>query len=299
MTRSLARRIQQYALSALLIGCASYSYAGKQNDTLVYASDNEVENISPYHNNMREGVIISNLVWDRLVYRDPKTGEYEPLLATSWEWDSPEILVLHLRKGVKFHNGDDFTADDVVYTFNDIAGAADSVVPQSVDWIKTTEKVDDYTVRLLLKKPFPAALEYLSGPTPIFPAKYYQQVKLAGFSRAPIGTGPYKITSVTPAQGISMEKNPDYFKDSPIGQPKIGKLQFVVIRDPETRLAQLMTGQVDWIWRVPADQMTSLESMPNISVKSGETMRIGFLALNINASGPGASRSRICASVRR
>ncbi|MBJ7222250.1 MULTISPECIES: ABC transporter substrate-binding protein [unclassified Brenneria] len=288
MTRSLARRIQHYALSALLIGCASYSYAGKQNDTLVYASDNEVENISPYHNTLREGVIISNLVWDRLVYRDPKTGEYEPQLAAAWEWDSPEILVLHLRKGIKFHNGDDFTADDVVYTFNNIAGDnTDSVMPQSVNWIKETEKVDDYTVKLHLEKPFPAALEYLSGPTPIYPAKYYQQVKLAGFSKAPIGTGPYKVTGVTPAQGVTMEKNPDYFKESPVGQPKIGKLQFVVIRDPETRLAQLMTGQVDWIWRVPADQMTSLETMPNLSVKSGETMRIGFLALNTHASGPG------------
>ncbi|KAA8995170.1 ABC transporter substrate-binding protein [Affinibrenneria salicis] len=288
MTRSPARLIARYALSALLIGFASCSYAGKQNDTLVYASDNEVENISPYHNTLREGVIISSLAWDRLIYRDPKTGEYKPQLAASWQWESPLVLTLHLRKGVKFHNGDDFSADDVVYTFTKIAGDnTASVMPQSVNWIKKTEKIDDYTIKLHLEKPFPAALEYLSGPTPILPAKYFEQVKLAGFSKAPIGTGPYKITKVTPAQGISMEKNPDYFKDSPGGQPKIGKLQFVVIRDPETRLAQLMTGQVDWIWRVPADQMSSLAMMPNITVKSGETMRIGFLALNTHAGGPG------------
>ncbi|PWC12443.1 ABC transporter substrate-binding protein [Brenneria roseae subsp. americana] len=287
MTRSLARLIKKYALSALLMGFASHSYAGKQNDTLVYASDNEVENVSPYHNTLREGVILSNLVWDRLIYRDPKTGEYEPQLAAGWEWDSPEVLVLRLRKGIKFHNGDDFTADDVVYTFKNIAGDnTGSVMPQSVNWIKETEKVDDYTVKLHLTKPFPAALEYLSGPTPILPAKYFEQVKLAGFSKAPIGTGPYKITSVTPGQGVTMEKNPDYFKDSPIGQPQIGNLKFVVIRDPETRLAQLMTGQVDWIWRVSADQMPSLEVMPNVTVKSGETMRVGFLALNTNANGP-------------
>lgn len=83
-----------------------------------------------------------------------------------------------------------------------------------------------------------------------------------------------------------MEKNTAYFKDSPTGQPKIGKLQFVVIRDPEARLAQLMTGQVDWIWRVPSDQASSLQGMPNITVKSGETMRVGFLMLNVGASGP-------------
>ncbi|MFP1773161.1 ABC transporter substrate-binding protein [Lonsdalea quercina] len=288
MACSLTRQIKRGVLSALLLGCASSSYAGKQNDTLVYASDNEVENVSPYHNNLREGVILAHLVWDTLIYRDPKTGEYKPELASDWTWESPTSLLIHLRKGITFHNGDPFTAEDVAYTFNHIAGpGTSSVMPQSVDWIDTTEKVDDYTVRLKLKKPFPAALEYLSGPTPIYPSAYYQKVKLAGFSQAPIGTGPYKITKVTPAQGVSMEKNPDYFADSPQGQPKIGKLQFVVIRDPETRLAQLMTGQVDWIWRVPADQITSLETMPNLTVKSGETMRIGFMALNTHAKGPG------------
>lgn len=287
MTRSVARLINNYVVPVLLMGFTAYSYAGKQNDTLVYASDNEVENISPYHNTLREGVILSNLVWDRLIYRDPKTGEYKPQLASGWEWESPETLVLTLRKGVKFHNGDDFTADDVVYTFKNIAGDnTGSVMPQSVNWINDTEKVDDYTVKLHLKKPFPAALEYLSGPTPILPARYFEKVKLAGFSKAPIGTGPYKIVSVSPAQGVKMEKNTDYFTDSPQGQPKIGKLQFVVIRDPETRLAQLMTGQVDWIWRVSADQMDALSGMPNITVKSGETMRVGFLALNTNANGP-------------
>lgn len=287
MTRLLARRLQQYVFTAVLMGMAAQSYAGKANDTLVYASDSEIENVSPYHNTMREGVILAHLVWSNLVYRDPKTGEYKPELATDWQWESPTALLMHLRKGVKFHNGDDFSADDVVYTFEHIAGPnTDSVVPQSVNWIARTEKVDDYTVRLHLAKPFPAALEYLSGPTPIFPAKYFQSVKLAGFSRAPIGTGPYKVVQVIPGQGVTMEKNPDYFKDSPLGQPKIGKLNFVVIRDPETRLAQLMTGQVDWIWRVPSDQTEALSAMPNLAVKSGETMRVGFVAMSIHSDSP-------------
>ncbi|MEI7187697.1 ABC transporter substrate-binding protein [Dickeya dianthicola] len=291
MARNLARHflrksVWKYALTALLAGVSCASHAGKQNDTLVYASDSEVENVSPYHNNMREGVILAHLAWDTLIYRDPKSGEYKGELATDWQWESPTVLLLHLRKGVTFHNGDAFSADDVVYTFQSIAGPnTASVIPQSVDWIDKVEKVDDYTVRLHLKKPFPAALEYLSGPTPIYPAHYFQQVKLEGFSKAPVGTGPYKIVKVTPGQGVSMVKNPDYFKDSPTGQPKIGKLQFVVIRDPEARVAQLMTGQVDWIWRVASDQVSSLSAMPNIAVKSGETMRVGFLQLNINAGG--------------
>lgn len=202
MTCNLTRLVQRAALSVLLLGCVTSGYAGKQNDTLVYASDNEVENISPYHNTMREGVIIAHLAWNTLVYRDPKTGEYKPKLASEWKWEDPTSLLIHLRKDVTFHNGDPLTADDVVFTFTQVAApGTQSVMPQSVSWIKTAEKVDDYTVRLRLAKPFPAALEYLSGPTPIYPAAYFQKVQLAGFSKAPIGTGPYKITQVTPGQG--------------------------------------------------------------------------------------------------
>ncbi|WP_405000984.1 ABC transporter substrate-binding protein [Hydrogenophaga palleronii] len=266
---------------------AATAYAGKANDTLTYASDNEVENVSPYHNNMREGVILAAMAWDTLIYRDTRTGEFKPQLATTWKWESPTALNLTLRQGVTFHNGDKFSADDVVYTFNEVTGAdAKIATRQNTDWIKSVEKLGEYQVRIHLKTPFPAALEYLAGPTPIYPAAYFKKVGIEGYSKAPIGTGPYKITAVVPGQGVNMVKNPAYFKDSPIGQPKIGKVNFVVIRDPEARMAQLMTGAVDWIWRVPADQAESLKTLPNLTVLSGETMRVGFISINNHGSTP-------------
>ena len=70
------------ALLAASLFLSSQAFAGKSNDTLVYASDSEPENISPYHNNLREGVIVAHMVWDTLVYRDPSTGQYKPELAT-------------------------------------------------------------------------------------------------------------------------------------------------------------------------------------------------------------------------
>jgi peptide/nickel transport system substrate-binding protein len=261
--------------------CAPAAFANKANDTLVYASDSEVENISQYHNNLREGVVLAHLIWDTLIYRDPGSGEYKPQLATSWKWESPTALVLELRQGVQFQNGDKFSADDVEFTFNYVVSPeSKAVTRQNTDWIKNVQKLGDYKVRINLQRPFPAALEYLAGPLPIYPGAYFKKVGLEGFSKAPIGTGPYRVTSVTPGQGVTMVKNTNYFKDSPQGQPKIGNIKFVVIPDPETRAAQLMTGAVDWIWRVPSDQADSLKSMPNITVQSGETMRIGFLTLD-------------------
>jgi peptide/nickel transport system substrate-binding protein len=272
------------ALLAALILAAMPARANKATDTLVYASNSEVDNISPYHNNQREGLIVSRHVWDTLVYTDPKTGEYTPELATSWKWESPTALVMDLRQGVTFHNGDKFTADDVVFTLNwAVSPEAKVVTRQNVDWIKNAEKLGDYKVRINLVKPFPAALEYLASVDPIFPEAYFRKVGLSGFSKAPIGSGPYKITAVTP-KGVTMVKNTAYWAGSPLGQPKIGTLKFVVVPDAETRAAQLMTGEIDWIWRVPADQADSLKAQSGFTVQGGETMRVGYLAFDAQGS---------------
>jgi len=255
--------------------------ANKDNDTLIFASNSWPENISPYHNNLREGVILGHLAWDTLIYRSPKDGKYLPMLATKWEWKDSTHLVFDLRKQVKFQNGDDFSADDVAFTFNyALTPEAKIVTLQNISWIKHVKKLSDYKVEFELKQPFPAALEYLAGPLPIYPEKYFKKVGLVGFNKAPIGTGPYKIVHVTNGSKVDMILNANYFKDSPIGMPKIGKLEFVLIPDSDTRLAQLMTGQVDWIWRVPSDQADQLKSLPSLTVLSSETMREGFITLN-------------------
>ena len=272
-----------------LAGATPPALAGKSNNTLIYASDSEPENVSPYHNNLREGVIIARHVFDNLIYRDPETGKYMPQLATSWTWGDPKTLDLTIRKGVTFHNGDPLTADDVVFTLNYVVSPdAKVVTKQNVNWIKSAEKIGEDKVRIHLVGPFPAAIEYLAGPVPIYPANYFKKVGLDGFAKAPIGSGPYKVTAVIPGKGVSMEKNTHYWQGSPLGQPSIGKLEFRVIPDAETRLAELMTGGVDWIWRVPQDQAKQLKSAPDITVLSAETMRVGFLQFDALGRTPGA-----------
>src|SRR5690606_19307467 len=99
-------------------------------------------------------------VWDTLIYRDPSTNEYHGLLATSWDWVDDKTLELKLREGVKFHNGDDFSADDVVYTLNYVANPDSKIMNrQLVDWIDNVEKMDDFTVRIHTKGIFPPAIE--------------------------------------------------------------------------------------------------------------------------------------------
>jgi len=268
------------ALAALLL-LPLPAEAGKKNNTLVFAADQVPESVDAYFNNVRIGVILAHHIWDHLVYRDPKTNEYKGELATGWKWVDDKTLEFDLRSGVKFHNGDEFSADDVVTTLNFVAKPENkSTTQQNVNWIAGAEKVGDRKVRIHTKAPFPAALEYLAGPVVIYPGKYYAQVGPKGMSDKPVGSGPYKVVENQPGRLILLERNKDYFADSPKPKATIDRLELRLIPDRDTQIAELMGGGVDWIFNVSPDAAAQLGAMPDLAVASGETMRIVFLHFN-------------------
>ena len=217
----MKRNLITGAVAASAIMAATGAYADKASDTLNVAFTKELENVDSYFNSSREGVVMQRAVWDGLIYRDPSTNEYIGNLATEWNWIDDLTLELKLREGVKFHNGEPFNADDVVYTVNFVADEANGVKTQrNVNWMKSAEKIDDYTVRIHLKNPFPAAVEFLSGPVSIYPNEYYAEAGPTGMGLKPVGTGPYKVTEVVPGQHFKLEAYEGYH-DSPKGKPSI------------------------------------------------------------------------------
>lgn len=274
-------------VTASLLSPSSPALANKADDTLRMAYDQAPESIDPYFNNVRIGVIIAANVWDTLLYRDPLTNEYKGQLAESWKQVDDRTLEFKLRQGIKFHNGEPFNADAVVYTLTFVSDpASKATTQQNVSWIDHVEKVDDYTVRIISKTPFPAAKEFLSTTVAIHPAKYYKEVGPQGMSAKPVGTGPYKVTEYIPGKSITLERNTDYFKDSPKNQPTIGKVVIRFIPDRQTQMAEVISGGEDFIMHVPKDQAEQLKSMPNLEVKSGNTMRIVFMQLNTRDDTP-------------
>ncbi|GAA6177009.1 ABC transporter substrate-binding protein [Sulfitobacter pacificus] len=272
--------ILKSSVAAMALTVAGAAYADKASDTLAVGFTKELENVDSYFNSSREGVVMQRAIWDGLIYRDPATNEYIGNLATSWEWIDDVTLELKLREGVTFHNGEAFNADDVVYTVNFVAVEENGVKTQrNVNWMKSADKIDDYTVRINLKAPFPAAIEFLSGPVSMYPNEYYAEVGPSGMGLNPVGTGPYKATSVTPGQHFVLEKNENYH-DSPKGQPSIGKIDIRTIPDVNTQLAEMFTGTLDLIWQVPSDQAEKLGQMDQFTVVNESTMRIGYLTLD-------------------
>jgi peptide/nickel transport system substrate-binding protein len=268
------------ALPALL-AAAVPAVADKSSDTLNVAWEASIPTLDFYFLSIDEGYSIAQSVCDALVFRDPATLEIKPLLATSWEWTAPRTLDLTLREGVKFHDGEAFDADDVVYTLTWASDPATGVSGQyMVDWIESVEKLAPNKVRIVQKTDNRAVLDQLAAGIPIYPEHYHKAVGSEGFSRAPICTGPYKVAAADAGGQITLERNPDYFPDGPKGTPAIGTVAIRSVQDANTRIAELMTGQVDWIPHLSADQAERMKGLPGVEVLQVLGTRIAYLMFN-------------------
>lgn len=255
--------------------------AAKRDNSIRFAAGDVLEHVDPYFNNARLGVIVGQHVWDTLIYRDPKTNEYKGQLATSWKWMDDSTLEFELRRGIKFHNGAAFDADDVVYTLNFISKPENKVVnQQNVGWIDHAQKLDTYKVRIITKRPFPAALEYLAYYIAIHPHAYYESVGPKGMNQKPVGSGPFRVTEHAIGKFIRLERNPDYFKESPKKSPAIEKLEIRFVPDRQTQTAEVMSGSIDFLMNVGVDQAREMRAAPDLQVQFGETQRIAFLHLD-------------------
>lgn len=280
------------ACNAIVLGATSSdAVAGKRDDTLTWATATEIDTFDIYYQGLREVVIATMFNCDSLLHRDPGTGEYKPLLAESYRWIDGVTLELDLRKGVKFHDGTDFDAEDVAYTFRHVMKPDSGInVRLAIDWIKSVDVVNPHRVRIVAKAPTPAALEFLSGNTAIYPSGHYDKapvVSVAGGQTRrdwgavrPVCTGPYMMTDFKSGRSATFAKNPNYFKDSPKGQPRIGKIVYRTIPDNEAQVAELLTGSIDWIWGVPPENVQALSATGRVTVKTAPTTRLSFLALD-------------------
>src|SRR6266699_1474101 len=188
-----------------------------------------------------------------------------PTLAESWS-ASEDALTYEfvLRPGVKFHNGDTVTAEDVKFSFERYRGTSNKVLHDRVAAIETP---DSRHIRFRLKAPWPDFLTFYLGATGagwIVPKKYVEQVGEDGFKKAPIGAGPYKFVSFTPGLELVLEAFDQYSRKT----PNVRRLVFRVIPDEATRLAALKRGEVDIVYSIRGELAEELQRTPGLSLKS-------------------------------
>lgn len=273
-------------VAGLVLGAVAASgpaFAGKADDTLNAAFSAEVTTLDSYKESGREGLVMARLIYDSLLNKDMTTGEFRPELAESYKIVDDKTIDFKLRNNVKFHNGQPMTADDVVYTLNLVSSKEYNARYQiAVEWIDHAEKLGDYDVRLHMKRANPLALEMLAGNLPIYPKAYYESVGSQGMSVKPVGAGPYKLVEMTPGTRYVLERFEDYYAGSPKGAAKIKRMVVRVLPESNTQYAELVNGQLDWIWRVPPDDARNLARQKNVAISNAQVMRFAYMAINPN-----------------
>jgi peptide/nickel transport system substrate-binding protein len=192
-------------------------------------------------------------------------NQMAPSLAESWT-AAPDGLSYEfvLRKGVKFHNGDPVTAEDVKFSFERYRGAAAASFKKRV---VAVDVLDMYRVRFRLKQPWPDFMTFYGTPATgagwIVPKKYVEKVGEEGFKKAPIGAGPYKFVSFTPGVELVLEAFDQYWRKS----PTVKRLVFKVIPDETTRLAALKHGEVDIVYSIRGTLAEELQRTAGLALK--------------------------------
>ncbi|HSE95663.1 MAG TPA: ABC transporter substrate-binding protein, partial [Methylomirabilota bacterium] len=167
-----------------------------------------------------------------------------PSLAESWT-ESPDGLVYEfkLRPGLKFHNGDALTTDDVKWSFERYQGAGARELRARV---RQVEVVDGTTIRFHLKEAWPDFMTFYGTTATasgvVMPRKYFESVGADGFRQRPVGAGPYKVVSQRPGVDITLEANSTYWRRV----PNIKKITMKSVPDSTTRLAMLKSGETDY-----------------------------------------------------
>jgi peptide/nickel transport system substrate-binding protein len=188
----------------------------------------------------------------------------EPCLAEGWK-AAPDGLSYQftLRPGLKFHDGEPVTADDVKFSFERYRGTSAAMMKERVAAVETP---DERTVRFVLKAPWPDFLTFYGSATGagwIVPRKYVEKVGDEGFKKAPVGAGPYRFVSFTPGVELVLEAFDGYWRKS----PAVKRLVLKGVPEEATRLAALKRGEVDIAYSIRGELAEELRRTPGLSLK--------------------------------
>jgi peptide/nickel transport system substrate-binding protein len=256
--------------------------AGK---TLVFGSSGDAVRLDPADVTDGESIQRMDNIFEGLVEYEAGSTEIKPALATSWttSTDGKEIT-FKLRRGVKFHDGTDFNADAVVFSF---ARQYDQSHPfhQFGEWVywgymfsdvDRVEKIDDYTVKLIMKAPNSSIMTSLAMFTVAIVSPANAEKYGEDMFRHPAGTGPFKFIEWVKDDHITLAKNEDYWRDP----PELDQLIFKVIPDTSARLLALEVGEIQGMEYPDPNDFDRIKDNPDLVLMSEPGMNVGYMAMN-------------------
>ncbi|WP_170339360.1 ABC transporter substrate-binding protein [Ruegeria arenilitoris] len=261
-------------------------------ETLRWARSGDALTLDPHSQNEGPTHTVRHQMYEPLIIRDT-SGAFEPALATDWapSESDPNVWVFNLRQGVKFHDGADFTAEDVVFSINR-AKQPNSDMKELINSIVEVRAVDDHTIEI-----------ETDGPNPILPANLTDlfimdkgwteannAVNVQDFEGGEItfatvnvnGTGPYKLVSREPDVKTVMERNEDYWGRDQFPMA-ISEIIYTPIQNDATRVAAMLSGEVNFLQDMPVQDLDRVNAVDGLVVKQAPQNRVIFFGMNQGA----------------
>lgn len=273
-------------LAVFLCIAAGLAVAPASATTFKWAFQGDAQGLDPHGLNETFTLGMLGNVYEGLTRYDSELT-LQPALATSWENPSPNTWIIKLREGVKFQNGNDFDADDVIFSWQR-AQTEGSDQKVRAAFISDIKKIDAHTVEFTTPSPSPVLMQEMtflyimdkqwSEANDTTHAASVADKNDAGYANLNAnGTGPFKVVERQPDVRTIFEVNPDYWGDLPAG---VNRIEFTPIKEAATRVAALLSGQVDMVYPVPVQDWKRLEGADGVKPLTGPEARTIFLGMD-------------------
>ncbi len=279
----------------LLTSAAILAATGAVAQEITVGAANVSRYLDPGRDHSNVGSQFYYNAFDTLIDRDHSKLEpvWEPALATEWTRVDDLTMEFKLRKGVKFHNGEDMTADDVVFSLNRMYQATFApYVLRSKDRLGNfaeAVKIDDYTVQIKVKRPEPLWETLVSlQQVMIIPEEYTKALSgdplvaedgdYEAFSLAPVGTGPYAISEFVPGEKVEYTRFDGFWGDA----APLAKATVVHIPETASRITALKTGEADIVTNIAPDQLDLINADANLKTEGSATALFHVMIMNVN-----------------
>jgi peptide/nickel transport system substrate-binding protein len=255
---------------------------------LTIGLDSSIQSLDPTNHRDRNTQVALKNMFDSLTTRD-KDLKVVPQLAESWKPLDDTTWEFKLRRGVKFHNGDDFTSKDVKFTLDRVTqeGALDGKTSPRKGLLASLSGVtivDDNTVRIQTTRPW-AILPLMLTLQEIVPMNYMKEVGSLGFQTKPVGTGPFRFVGKVGQDQLNLERFENYYGGSPANPPvQSAPLKFLIFRHvPENvvRIGMLQRKELDIITRISPETVGILKMTPDLEVQTSPATRSYFVDINM------------------
>lgn len=259
--------------------------------TLRWASQGDALTLDPHSQNEGPTTAMNQHIYDPLIQRDPKLAKV-PNLALSWKPIAPDTWEFKLRPDVKFSDGTPFTADDVVFSYNR-ALAPTSDFRAYISSVKEVKAIDPLTVHIITNGPNPILPDYTTSimimskawaeKNNVTKPQSYKDKEETFAVRNAMGTGPYMVKQRDPDVRTVMTKNPTYwgakqFPDYP------DELVYTPVKEPSTRVAALISGQVDFVLDAPLQDIARIKQTAGLKTEETAQVRSIFLGLDMGSA---------------